>query len=118
MHCPKCGTLLVEFSQGKYETLGDHVSDPNGEYELPLRPMYTCINGCLPKASFYGMFGGWYSGSTKRENELRKAWFINRGGPLDDYFFLLLRNEEDKRYKGWNKDCWQLDYELERNDNE
>jgi len=112
MFCPKCGELLIPFGLGRYETLLDHVSDPNGEYDLPERLIYTCVEGCLPKASFYGMFGGWYSSSTKREIQLRHAWWINKVGPLADYFFLLLRNEEDERYGYWPKEYWEIDYEF------
>lgn len=41
MRCPICGSELVEGHGRKFETLSDHVSDPNGR-NRPLRPTFEC----------------------------------------------------------------------------
>lgn len=61
MKCPKCKTKLIEGEQKQYETLDEHVFNPNKE-DYPLRPTYICTNkNCeISKAGFYGIWGGFY----------------------------------------------------------
>jgi len=59
MACPFCGKELTKGEQKKYETLCDHVSDPNME-DYPLRDTWVCT--CeKSKDSFWDMFGDFYS---------------------------------------------------------
>ncbi len=41
MNCPYCNSKLLEGPQWQYETLLDHVSDPNQE-DLPMRTTWVC----------------------------------------------------------------------------
>ena len=43
MLCPECNTMLVKGENKKYETLCDHVCNPNDD-NLPLRVTYVCPN--------------------------------------------------------------------------
>ncbi|HUW14921.1 MAG TPA: hypothetical protein VM537_34695 [Anaerolineae bacterium] len=45
MRCPRCGMELVRGEPKEYETLSEHVSNPNQE-EYPLRATYACPAGC------------------------------------------------------------------------
>ena len=59
MKCPFCGKELTNGERRKYETLIDHVDDPNKE-DFPLRPTWVC--DCeKAKDSFWDMFGYFYS---------------------------------------------------------
>lgn len=67
-NCPVCGEKLQDGEPKCYETLMEHVSDPNDE-DLPLRPTCVCVNGkCVAfKRGFWSepTDGDWY---TKSEN--------------------------------------------------
>ena len=61
MRCPKCRSELVLGEQRKYETLNDHVSNPNAA-DYPLRRTFVCPNSdkwCLK--GFYDEWGDYYS---------------------------------------------------------
>ena len=47
MRCSICKTELVRGEDKKYETLMDHVMDPNLE-DYPLRPTFVCPNPDCP----------------------------------------------------------------------
>jgi len=62
MACPKCGTPLVGVEDKRYETLSEHVSNPNKPIH-PLRPAWICPKKrCLIHQSggFYGYEGSYY----------------------------------------------------------
>ena len=43
MNCPICDSVLIQGEGRRFETLCDHVSDPNEEYgPRPLRPTFIC----------------------------------------------------------------------------
>jgi hypothetical protein len=58
MKCPKCKSELVFGKREIYETLVEHVSNPNDE-NLPLRWTYVCPNKCYD--GFYDDYGAYYS---------------------------------------------------------
>lgn len=43
MHCPNCHNKLADGEPRKFETLSDHVCDPN-RLNYPLRPTFICTN--------------------------------------------------------------------------
>lgn len=57
MRCPKCKTELVNGESQQYETLLEHVSDPNLE-DYPFRPTFICPNKCFN--GFYDEWGDYY----------------------------------------------------------
>jgi hypothetical protein len=59
MRCPKCKVTLVDGGKRKYETLSEHVEDPNKE-DYPLRDSYICPNQCFGKDSFFNYEGAIY----------------------------------------------------------
>lgn len=50
MFCPKCNEELVKGADQRFETLSEHVCDPNGTYR-PLRPVFICGNPECPASS-------------------------------------------------------------------
>ena len=61
MRCPKCKSVLELDKQRKYETLNDHISNPNA-IDYPFRKTYVCPNGskwCL--TGFYDEWGDYYN---------------------------------------------------------
>jgi len=59
MRCPVCLERLKKLPKGvRYETLSQHVSNPNAT--PPLRPAYRCPNGC--HKGIYGYDGALYGG--------------------------------------------------------
>ena len=60
LKCPKCGTRLIIKGYSQYETLCEHVMDPNAE-NLPLKPRFKCLKRCYPRKYWWGIDGGLYS---------------------------------------------------------
>lgn len=70
LRCPFCHKELVRGKQCKFETLSDHVSDPNME-DYPLRDTFICT--CKEsKDSFWDVSGDFY---TKAYNYHSKSTF-------------------------------------------
>ena len=45
MKCPVCKSDLIHNGRmEKYETLLEHVSPPEGDFEIPERPVWECVN--------------------------------------------------------------------------
>jgi hypothetical protein len=68
MKCPKCYVKLSEGKQQEFETLCDHVCDPNNEEGLPKRPTFICTNEkciCSKIEIFWDEDGNIY-GSTRK----------------------------------------------------
>lgn len=64
MSCSFCKTILQSGPEQKYETLLDHVEDPNAE-DYPLRETWICPNeGCIihKSNSFFDSYGDLYVG--------------------------------------------------------
>ena len=61
MRCPVCKTNLVKGELRKYETLSEHVSDPN-RVDVPLRLTYVCPNKCQGEG-FFNPNGDLYGGN-------------------------------------------------------
>jgi len=59
MKCPKCKTELIKGEAKAYETLMEHVSDPNSQ-DMTKRATYKCPNNCYGKDAFWGIYGGAY----------------------------------------------------------
>lgn len=58
MKCPFCKRPLVPGESKKYETLADHVFDPN-KTDYPLRPTFIC--GCLlSQGAYWDEYGDFY----------------------------------------------------------
>ena len=66
MACPFCGKELTKGEKKRYETLIDHVDDPNRE-NYPLRDTWVC-NCEKSKDGFWDMFGDYYSKHYVNEN--------------------------------------------------
>ena len=62
MRCPECKTELIPGDLKEFETLLEHVSDPNQE-EYPPRPTCVCPNRCFGEKQFFDTDGGSYGGS-------------------------------------------------------
>lgn len=79
MKCPFCKRPLVPGPLKAYETLVDHVDEPNRR-DYPLRPTYIC--GCLlSEGAFWDEMGDYYSYSSNLEHyHALKETF---GDPLD-----------------------------------
>jgi len=73
--CPFCGKELILGEQRKYETLADHVCDPNRE-DYPLRNTYVCTCGDALN-SFWDEWGAFYSSTFKYGEQITSA--INSG---------------------------------------
>lgn len=61
LKCPKCGTRLKVRGYSRYETLCEHVTDPNAE-NLPLKPRFKCPRHCYLRRMFWGVDAGVYWG--------------------------------------------------------
>lgn len=61
MRCPYCGHILVPGEMRRFETIADHVSDPNAT-DYPLRNTWICVNQkCfIPEHTFWDSDGGAY----------------------------------------------------------
>lgn len=65
MRCPFCHRKLVKGNYQKFETLCDHVDDPNKE-DYPERPTYIC--DCkVSKGGFWDSLGDFYCSEYKDE---------------------------------------------------
>lgn len=77
MHCPKCRTLLIKGKDREFETLSDHVCDPNKEH-YPLRPTWICNNvkcECSEDDIFWEEMGDYYGNcKIKFDNDLHSAY--------------------------------------------
>lgn len=77
MKCPKCNLNLVKGKDQEFETLCDHVSNPNKE-SYPLRPTYICVNTnceCSNPDVFWDDQGDYYGGfKIKFDNDLYSAY--------------------------------------------
>lgn len=61
--CPYCNDKLTKDVDREYETLLDHVTDPNYEGNFPLRPTFVCKNKLCKmnhEVGFYGEDGDFY----------------------------------------------------------
>lgn len=58
--CPKCNDVLIPGPKRRYETLVEHVSDPNKYYEkqAPLRETLICPNNCYGHLQYWDYFYG------------------------------------------------------------
>jgi len=66
MRCPKCKATLVKGELKEYETLVEHVSNPN-QGKFPLRDTHTCPNKCFGNEQFFGYEGASYGGTDYEE---------------------------------------------------
>lgn len=66
MRCPKCKATLVYDGKKEYETLLEHVDNPNQE-KFPLRDTHVCPNRCFGKEQFFGYEGASYGGNVFAE---------------------------------------------------
>lgn len=103
MLCPACKTNLVPGNLEQYETLDEHICDPNGE-ERPLRQTYVCPNvscfahteGTLWAYDGEGPYGGKFTLDDSR-------WIDSNPCPFNSYHrqlhFQIYHKDEDKRIK-------------------
>ena len=69
-NCPVCTVELVEGHKMLYETLSEHVCDPNGNYPVPKRGTWVCPNPeCMlcQTGWWSNEEGAWYSYYTSEE---------------------------------------------------
>jgi len=76
MKCPACYTKLVAGKPELYQTLNEHVADPNGE--CPPRPTYRCPGATwrrayCPMVGFWDPDGDYYYGFVCRIPEHTEA---------------------------------------------
>lgn len=67
MRCPVCKHKLVQDKPQRYENTADHVLDPNGEHERPLRDTWKC-NHCSTLSGFWDEDGGYYFGDAYKKD--------------------------------------------------
>lgn len=78
MKCPKCHQELIKGEDQRFETLSDHVSDPNN-HNHPLRPTFICNNSECPASKEelfwdeYGEMYGWER-TFKFDNNIYSAY--------------------------------------------
>lgn len=60
LYCPNCEMLLEQGKWERYETLVDHVSDPN-QTDFDFRPTWRCSRKCYGRLAFWDMYGDAYS---------------------------------------------------------
>ena len=112
MRCSICKTELVRGEDKKYETLEDHVSDPN-KVDYPFRPTFVCPNlDCsVHKNSFWDPTGAFFTSLDL------DSYYVLRDGPnafvggesaaLDSLMGRLDRKEkeiteeENKKWASW-----------------
>lgn len=58
MRCPKCKNQLIEGKYQVYETLVEHVINPNGIRSS--KPTLICPNKCYGKKAFWDEYGDSY----------------------------------------------------------
>lgn len=78
MNCPKCHKRLVQGKDREFETLTDHICEPNREH-YPLRPTFICNNPQCPASKedlFWDEWGALYGYSRKLEfdNNINSAY--------------------------------------------
>jgi len=78
MFCPKCHKELISGEDKEFETLSEHVCDPNQE-SFPLRATWICVNKNCPVSKenvFWDDNGEYYSwgGLIKFDNDLYSAY--------------------------------------------
>lgn len=69
LHCPKCHKPLISGKEQRYETLSEHVCDPNNTTR-PLRPTLVCNNINCPASKediFWDSYGDFYGWNKKFE---------------------------------------------------
>jgi len=99
MLCPICKTTLVPGSQKKYETLADHVCNPNGSPSL--RDTFNCPNESC-EACKDGIF--WADDGEGCYGDLRKKypWIDNNDQPFDSphraIHFQYSYHDEDRSF--------------------
>lgn len=79
MYCPKCHKPLINGEKKRFETLCEHVEDPNEEFERPLRNTFICNNPQCPAFNeniFWDESGAMYGHNFKFkfDNDLNSAY--------------------------------------------
>ena len=77
MNCPICDSGLEKGEMLRFETLCDHIEDPNNERGLPLRPTYICKKRTCPLSGqmlFWDEFGEVYINKYEIYMELEKQF--------------------------------------------
>lgn len=100
MLCPFCKKELKQGEKKKYETLYEHVLDPNEEeYERPLRPTFVC--DCeMAKDSFWDDYGDFYSHNREQDYTNIEYEALNSASRKSNQEF---KERERKRRKWWHK---------------
>ena len=91
MRCPECFALLHSIGLRHYETLIEHVSDPNADW--PAKEAFGCISeGCslrnLTSGTFYDDLGDVYSRSydmPHKQAVFSWAWWYDLKRPYRDF---------------------------------
>mgnify|MGYP001249914605 CR=1 FL=1 len=113
MICPFCKKVLSFGKERVYENVADHVQDPNGEYERPLRPTFVC-NCKWTIDCFWDEQGGFYSGygDTMKYSDRKRLfptrdcwpaigswdwWYSNRNGFSDKVYKWLFFLKGNRR---------------------
>lgn len=97
MKCPICGNELIEGPGRRFETLSDHVSDPNGTHR-PLRPTFECqgtyyfkskneeMDCIMQDSGFWDDYGDFYSHvDFDLYNRIQKLCYKEMTEALDSY---------------------------------
>lgn len=97
MRCPKCKATLIYAGKREYETLVDHVSNPNRE-KFPLRSTYICPNVCFGKSQFFGFGAASYAYANWNEEKYWSALnSIDRKSNIQTHLDMPYR----KRYRNY-----------------
>ena len=106
MRCSICKTELVPGEKKKYETLSDHVSQPNA-IDYPLRSTFVCPNmDCELGDSFWGPDGDFYT--SIRLKEYDELPFIQGNSGAFGSFWRKVKAEEIGEKKEYGFKLWKF----------
>ena len=88
MRCPKCKATLIYDGKKEYETILEHVSNPNQE-KFPLRSTYTCPRKCFGEKQFFGEDGGSYGGNASEIKYFNALDSLSREIEIDIHIKML-----------------------------
>lgn len=101
MKCPKCKSELIKGVDREFETLSDHVCDPNRQ-SYPLRPTWECKNPEC-QSQEYGVFWDEQGECYSRKYIGDGFWIDNNSGPFGS---LNRRLNVECSYKGVKRNIY------------
>jgi hypothetical protein len=83
--CPFCGNKLARGEDEEYETLMEHVEDPNGEYGDPGKRETWVCSCSMSVQSFWDAMGDFYTDAYMHASVLKKRFgkLVAKNSPMD-----------------------------------